>query len=190
MQVQTVQNYGYNTNFNSLHSKNIIRKGILGLTTASALVACSETPFTKIPEENIEPLYQKTIDMLVSETNEYLNDSTYHIYKTDTVRVPWTFTRNPKAFLKNLQRDAKYKVPKVTVGSSASVEVNPVAIAMPDSGLPLVYGSSESEVKPKFIEPKAAISNEFFTKGSSNKMYIPVTYLGKPNPELDTENTK
>ena len=127
---------------------------------------------TKMSEENIEPIYQKTVDMLVAETDEYLNDSNYKTYETDTVRVPWTFTRNPKAFLKKLQRDAKYKVPKVKIEDSTEV-------------------SPKSITKPKFIEPKAAISsNEFFTRGSSKKIYIPVTYLGKPNPELDAENTK
>ena len=156
-----------------------LKVGILGSFLSCGLPACQKAPFKEVPKEKVENVIVNRVDSFISESKKVLQNDKYQIFEKDTIELTKDFFNNPKEFFKNLNKEAKSETPRVVVRTYT------VMVPSVVHKWRVVEPQTRHEYAKKFVEPRAVIqSNKFFTRDSVD-LYVPVEYVGIPNPELE-----
>ena len=161
--------------------KNLLKVGVLSSVFSFGLPACQKAPLKELPVERISPIALNRVDSFISESKKLMQADKYQSYGKDTIKLTDDFFNKPKDFFRKLHKKAGSETPRVVVRTYT------VMVPSVVHKWRVVEPQTRHEYAKKFVEPKAVIlSNKFFTRGSVDS-YIPVEYVGVPNPELKSK---
>ena len=140
--------------------------GYLAVSTLlAACVSSTNKTFKPLPENLIPEQIEHKVDSLSKETKKIMNDTTYHFYGRDTLK---------------LNKQAKSNDKQVVVDKYTALE--PLYPWKPAS--PMRVPKTKYVYAGEHINHKAVIKDSKIFTTDSTDMYIPVEYYGQINPKV------
>lgn len=154
---------------------NIIKTGIL-CTIAANTLSCTKQPLRKIPQNEVPKELVKKLDSISNESKKVLNDTTYHFFGNDTLKISDEIYTNPPKYVKFMNTIADKQTPKVKTGQHLE------NIMLPKSGggfdiIPVM----KNDYTKKYKNQKAIITDVEIYSRTGKDLYIPVQYYGQTN---------
>lgn len=109
-----------------------------------------------------------------------MNDTTYHFYGRDTLKLNKNFADKTEKFLKEINKQAKSNDKQVVVDKYTALE--PLYPWKPAS--PMRVPKTKYVYAGEHINHKAVIKDSKIFTTDSTDMYIPVEYYGQINPKV------
>lgn len=155
--------------------------GYLAVSTLlAACVSSTNKTFKPLPENLIPEQIEHKVDSLSKETKEIMNDTTYHFYGRDTLKLNKNFADKTEKFLKEINKQAKSNDKQVIVDKYTALE--PLYPWKPAS--PMRVPKTKYVYAGEHINHKAVIKDSKIFTTDSTDMYIPVEYYGQINPKV------
>jgi len=160
---------------------NLLKVGVLSSMLTLPATSCQRLPLKELPAEQVSSVVINRVDSFISESNNLLKKNNYQTFMNDTIKITKDFFNNPAKFFKKLDKEAASNVPR-TVVRTYTVMVPSVVHKWR-----VVEPQTRHEYEKNFIEPRTIMcSNKIFTRDSVD-IYIPVKYVGIPNPKLQVK---
>ena len=141
--------------------------GYLAVSTLlAACVSSTNKTFKPLPENLIPEQIEHKVDSLSKETKKIMNDTTYHFYGRDTLKLNKNFADKTEKFLKEINNTA----------------LEPLYPWKPAS--PMRVPKTKYVYAGEHINHKAVIKDPKIFTTDSTDMYIPVEYYGQINPKV------